>query len=410
MKLRYILFIAGLSWVIYASSMDISQLYRETQEEITKEEAAREAQIPADKILLMSSDGQEFLIPIEVAKQSETLKHTIEDVGTKIIPLNNISGKLLKEVVDLLTALYENRNLKGKKLLDTLEQKVAIADAFELLRAANYLDIPDLLNLAARKVAQQEASKPKATFFAKKESTLREKLVQIAGVSAQDILKIVAKYYFLISGAKLKDAPENSAAYSILDWFAYRPELFTFNQHNLNLENRNINDLEGIDTIPNIETVTNLYLNDNQITNLPAGLFNLTNLELLGLARNQITQIPEEISHLKKLDSLFLSYNKITRLPDSFFDLNKLQLLHLNRNQITEISNKITQLQKLHVLNLSNNLIEQIDPNMFTHMYAPIGSLEYLWLANNRLTKQNKDALRANWYVYPYRLSSTLYL
>ena len=168
MKLRYILFIVGLSWVICASSMDISQLYRETQEEITKEEATREAQIPADKVLLMSSDGQEFLIPIEVAKQSETLKHTIEDVGKKIIPLANISGKLLKEIVDLLTTMDTNKNLKGKKLLDTLEQKVAIADPFELLRAANYLDIPVLLNLAASKIAQQEISKSKTTLFAKK--------------------------------------------------------------------------------------------------------------------------------------------------------------------------------------------------------------------------------------------------
>jgi len=382
MKLRYILFIVGLSWVICASSMDISQLYRETQEEITKEEATREAQIPADKILLMSSDGQEFLIPIEVAKQSETLKHTIEDVGKKIIPLANISGKLLKEIVDLLTTMDTNKNLKGKKLLDTLEQKVAIADPFELLRAANYLDIPVLLNLAASKIAQQEISKSKTTLFAKNEPTLREKLVQIAGVSAQDILNIVAKYFFLLSGTKLKNIPENSYSFSIQDWFEYQPNLFkpTWPFKRIDLSNHNINNLEGIDTIPDIETVAILNLNNNQITQIPSGLLHLNNLKVLRLANNQINTIPKDISQLRNLAHL-----------------------NLNNNQIREVPAIINSLITLEELYLEHNAIDRINPTLFNSMYAPIGNLIYLKLGGNRLTQQNKDAIRNIVARYPYR-------
>lgn len=417
--IKKIIAFALISITIPVSAMDIGQLYRQTQETIEKEEAGREAQIPADKILLISSDNQEFMVPVEIAKQSETIKHTIEDVGTKIIPLANISGTLLKEVVDLLTALYENRNLKGKKLLDTLEQKVTITvDPFEFLRALNYLDIPDLLNLAARKVAQQEINKPKKTpFFAKKEPTLRKKLVQIAGVSAQDMLKIVAKYYFLISGTKLKDVSENSYACSILDWFSYKPELFSFHHRKLNLDNRNINDLEGIDTIPSIESVEELYLNNNQITQIPSGFLHLNNLKVLGLAKNQIAAIPQDISLLKNLYALYLSYNKIIHIPDSFFDLSKLKLLYLDHNQITEISDRISQLQNLvnldlsnnqirrvpavisqllnlESLNLSYNLIDRANASIFLQMCPPTGHLINIGLEGNKLTEAFVENLR----------------
>ena len=160
MKLRYILLIISLAIAWNALSMDIGQLYRHTQEEIAKEEAGREAQIPADKVLLISNDGKEFLVPLNLAQQSRTLRSMIEEMPEtgRIIPLNEISGTTLNEIVELLTILQQNQNLKGKALLDALEI-VKVSNIFTLLSAANYLDVPILLDFTVRKIAQQEASK-----------------------------------------------------------------------------------------------------------------------------------------------------------------------------------------------------------------------------------------------------------
>ena len=216
----------------------------------------------------------------------------------------------------------------------------------------------------------------------KNEPTLREKLVQIAGVSAQDILNIVAKYFFLLSGTKLKNIPENSYSFSIQDWFEYQPNLFkpTWPFKRIDLSNHNINNLEGIDTIPDIETVAILNLNNNQITQIPSGLLHLNNLKVLRLANNQINTIPKDISQLRNLAHL-----------------------NLNNNQIREVPAIINSLITLEELYLEHNAIDRINPTLFNSMYAPIGNLIYLKLGGNRLTQQNKDAIRNIVARYPYR-------
>ena len=58
-----------------------------------------------------------------------------------------------------------------------------------------------------------------------------------------------------------------------------------------------------------------LNLLNNKLTNLPAEIGNLTNLQSLGVNYNQLTSLSAEIGNLTNLQKLFLEYNQLTSLP-----------------------------------------------------------------------------------------------
>ena len=70
--------------------------------------------------------------------------------------------------------------------------------------------------------------------------------------------------------------------------------------------------------------MTHLQLWYNQFTGeIPTEIWNLKNLEGLGLANNQFTgEIPQEIGNLINLTGLNLSWNQLTgKIPDSLCDI-----------------------------------------------------------------------------------------
>lgn len=187
------------------SAMDIGQLYRQTQETLVKEIAEQQEQIPADKIVLISSDNVKFTVPLEAAKQSEMIKHLLADEVTglkKEIPLSKIASTTLKEIINLLTAMQQHQDLKGKKLLDKLEQEVPVSDIYELLKAANYLDIKPIIELATRAIAKgllktnRELFEPELKKIAQK-------------IEEKKLLEDVFHYYFLFTGIKIGGFPQS---------------------------------------------------------------------------------------------------------------------------------------------------------------------------------------------------------
>jgi leucine-rich repeat protein SHOC2 len=58
-----------------------------------------------------------------------------------------------------------------------------------------------------------------------------------------------------------------------------------------------------------------LFLNDNQLTSLPAELGTLTALRVLNLNENQLTSLPAELGTLTALTMLLLCGNQLTSLP-----------------------------------------------------------------------------------------------
>jgi len=155
----------------------------------TDEHEAWEKQQNDRKLTLQSSDGQDFKIPVHTAQLSKTVTDLIEDAGTdNPIPLPNMNGKTLATIVELLPDLEwlmaqsgqlpivpENGItyvLKNDNYILQQDEFLYIPRAFQptinntlqdtstnvivdLLSAANYLDIPFVINAVAAVVADR---------------------------------------------------------------------------------------------------------------------------------------------------------------------------------------------------------------------------------------------------------------
>ncbi|XP_030523048.1 SKP1-like protein 1 [Rhodamnia argentea] len=110
---------------------------------------------PKKMITLKSSDGETFEIEEIAALQSKTLENMIdEDCADTSIPLPNINGKILAKVVEFCTKHAEvGVDAEGLRAWDAEFVNVEHSTLFDYILAANFLEIPTLLNLASEAVA-----------------------------------------------------------------------------------------------------------------------------------------------------------------------------------------------------------------------------------------------------------------
>nr|GMD02518.1 SKP1-like protein 1A [Ipomoea batatas]GMD05019.1 SKP1-like protein 1A [Ipomoea batatas]GMD07031.1 SKP1-like protein 1A [Ipomoea batatas]GMD08604.1 SKP1-like protein 1A [Ipomoea batatas]GMD10996.1 SKP1-like protein 1A [Ipomoea batatas] len=124
-------------------------------------------------ILLKSADGETFEVMEAVALESQTIKHMIEDdCADTVIPLPNVTSKILAKVIE-----YCRRHVDAAKSDDKVNEddlkafdaefvKVDQSTLFDLIlscavvlllcdirKAANYLNIKNLLDLTCQTVA-----------------------------------------------------------------------------------------------------------------------------------------------------------------------------------------------------------------------------------------------------------------
>ncbi|XVE93867.1 hypothetical protein REPUB_Repub01dG0231600 [Reevesia pubescens] len=117
------------------------------------------------KILLKSSDGETFEVEEAVAVESQTIKHIIEDdCADNEIPLPNVTSKILSKVLDYCkkhadAAAADKDKDKDKIPVDEIMAwdadfvEVDQNTLFDLILAANYLNIKNLLDLTCQTVA-----------------------------------------------------------------------------------------------------------------------------------------------------------------------------------------------------------------------------------------------------------------
>lgn len=180
----------------------------------------------------------------------------------------------------------------------------------------------------------------------------------------------------------------------------------------LNLSQRGITSLEGLETIENPDKILEIDLSDNYITVIPQNILNtFTSLEKLILQGNQLQTIPDKLT-LPKLLELDLSQNKIRQLPpNAFSGYPQLEVISLCENKISSIDkgtfkrlfklkeltlchNKLTVLpaglfndnKNLIVLELNDNLLQFIPANLFSQLVK----LEELVLDGNNLGIKKK--------------------
>ncbi|XP_044970849.1 SKP1-like protein 1B isoform X2 [Hordeum vulgare subsp. vulgare] len=137
------------------------------------------------KITLKSSDGEEFDVDKTVAMESQTLRHMIEDVcADNAIPFPNVNSKILSKVIEYCKQHVQARPKPADstaadaaansstsapavapaptvdmKSWDVEFIKVDQATLYDLILAANYLDIKGLLDLTCQTVADMMKGK-----------------------------------------------------------------------------------------------------------------------------------------------------------------------------------------------------------------------------------------------------------
>jgi S-phase kinase-associated protein 1 len=118
------------------------------------------------KLNLMSRENESFPVPRKIACMSELVKTMAEgDANETNIPLPNVKGAILEKVIEYMT--YHNDNppkeiekpLKSAIMTEVVSKwdaqfvEVGQETLFELILAANYMDIKPLLDLTCAKVA-----------------------------------------------------------------------------------------------------------------------------------------------------------------------------------------------------------------------------------------------------------------
>lgn len=174
------------------------------------------------------------------------------------------------------------------------------------------------------------------------------------------IKKLIAA--LLITTASI-NAMELSKSYSIRDYLISRPVLINqrMTDQMLDLSNLGINNLDGLQDIPDIEKMGEINLSFNNLTRIPKDSFyGLTQLQILHLEDNAISTIE----------------------PLGFNGLKNLKILNLENNKLTRIDIAFSRLFSLQGLYLTNNAIADIKPYAFRDQK----NLLYLWLDKNKLT------------------------
>ncbi|MDP4267174.1 MAG: leucine-rich repeat domain-containing protein [Bacteroidota bacterium] len=121
------------------------------------------------------------------------------------------------------------------------------------------------------------------------------------------------------------------------------------------------------DAMKSPEKVFKLDLHKKKLKEIPAEVFQLTNLTELDLSRNKIKTIPAEISKLKMLKKIDISRNNLETLPSEIGLLIKLKVLIANQNDLISLPAEIGKLENLEVLDLwGNNL--SVFPDEMEHL------------------------------------------
>uniref|UniRef100_A0A2I3T9A4 Erbb2 interacting protein n=2 Tax=Pan TaxID=9596 RepID=A0A2I3T9A4_PANTR len=168
-------------------------------------------------------------------------------------------------------------------------------------------------------------------------------------------------------------------------------EIFTFEK---TLEELYL-DANQIEELPkqlfNCQSLHKLSLPDNDLTTLPASIANLINLRELDVSKNGIQEFPENIKNCKVLTIVEASVNPISKYYCTYFNKNfisilslyKISILELKSNLLNNHSNPITmnRLTQLERLDLGSNEFTEVP-----EVLEQLSGLKEFWMDANRLT------------------------
>uniref|UniRef100_A0A8C9XYY1 Erbin n=1 Tax=Sander lucioperca TaxID=283035 RepID=A0A8C9XYY1_SANLU len=145
-------------------------------------------------------------------------------------------------------------------------------------------------------------------------------------------------------------------------------------------------DANQIEELPkqlfNCQLLHRLSMPDNDLTVLPTAIANLINLRELDVSKNSIQEFPENIKNCKVLAIVEASVNPISKLPDGFTQLLSLTQLYLNDAFLEFLPASFGRLTKLQILELRENQLKMLPKSM-----QKLTQLERLDLGSNEFTE-----------------------
>ncbi|XP_026152982.1 erbin isoform X2 [Mastacembelus armatus] len=145
-------------------------------------------------------------------------------------------------------------------------------------------------------------------------------------------------------------------------------------------------DANQIEELPkqlfNCQLLHRLSMPDNDLTVLPAAIANLINLRELDVSKNSIQEFPENIKNCKLLAVVEASVNPISKLPEGFTQLLGLTQLYLNDAFLEFLPASFGRLIKLQILELRENQLKMLPKSM-----QKLTQLERLDLGSNEFTE-----------------------
>lgn len=297
---------------------------------------------PAE-ISLRSKDRNcdSFLVPTEVALRSWVIESFLksEKNNKNQVKFTGITSPMLEKVAELMCSCKDHETLLGKDFLDHLDHDLALqemtgSEQIELFQAFSFLEFEPGTQLLARSITEcPEAS-------ACVEIEIADKKIENAGCLE------FARFYFLTNGRNCSCIDENTYGFSVREYLDYQPEIVKgrwrvsdekgiTNNNQLILTNTRLKDLDGLQEIKELEEVHQLYLNKNQIEQIPAHIMQRAKqLWFLDLRSNPIREFqPDLLSILPQLR--IIRFNK-----DQISPKNKEQLLQILSKRHGYISEK----------------------------------------------------------------------
>ncbi|XP_072275563.1 leucine-rich repeat-containing protein 7 isoform X4 [Pyxicephalus adspersus] len=130
------------------------------------------------------------------------------------------------------------------------------------------------------------------------------------------------------------------------------------------------------------QALKKLSIPDNDLSNLPATISSLVNLKELDISKNGIQEFPDNIKCCKCLTIVEASVNPISKLPDGFTQLLNLTQLYLNDAFLEYLPANFGRLSKLRILELRENHLKTLPKSM-----SKLTQLERLDLGNNEFSE-----------------------
>lgn len=140
---------------------------------------------------------------------------------------------------------------------------------------------------------------------------------------------------------------------------------------------------KNLDFLPDAVSNLNIYkaiLTSNNFKEIPTQILSINSLEDLTIGHNPITEITPAISNLKRLKNLTLNATKIIDIKTDLSRLDSLEHFDFSSNETSHLSDQVNNIPNLIWLSLNNNKFQDL-----TFIDSRLHKLQMLYLYTNKI-------------------------